>query len=200
MRSPCGRIFRLARQSTTSTAVGMVLHAGQPPHPAQARCAAPSARSPGSPACGGSAVSGSAKIPDRSTPGTSPSPLNKPTAAGSPKWREHLAPAGNWNRPSNPASPGHAGRAGSSPHFTGRPIQPSASAAPVGVPASAGLSCHRKKQKPPKCEACRERGHLARIRPPMGGRRAREGHTFRPSAIGPAKSRAARMPSAPQAV
>jgi len=44
------------------------------------------------------------------------------------------------NEPPQPAYPGHAGRAGSSPHLTGRPIQPSVGAAPVGVPASARLS------------------------------------------------------------
>jgi len=76
-------------------------------------------------------------VPTRSPPGTSP--RDKPTAAGSPKWREHPAPAGkragNWNRPSNRASPGHAGGAGSSPHFIGRPIRPSAQRTGKSTPA-----------------------------------------------------------------
>jgi len=50
-------------------------------------------------------------------------------------------------QPSYPVFPVHAGRAGCSPHSTGRP-QLSGSAAPIGVPASAGLSIAEKSGSP----------------------------------------------------
>jgi len=74
--------------------------------------------------------------------------------------RRSITPA----QPSYPVFPGHAGRAGNSPRSTGHPIQPSVNAAPVGVPALAGLSVAGKRRKSLR-NARRERGHLARIQP-----------------------------------